>query len=90
MNIEQTKADISRNYPIEDMLETFMDKIVWKSSTIEQTVTRLQMARFLVDKAKRILIEEMPYRGSEAVLEAISKVEKIEESIDEMLGPQLQ
>ena len=86
MNAHTVKANIAREYPIEEQLSLFMDKCVWNCKSPVELPRRLRMGRFMADKAMRILVEEMDVRGSQAALKAMEEVEQTLTSISEVLN----
>lgn len=84
--IKSLKAQIARQYPIEDQLKLFMEKSVGKAEDGVDLARRLRVARFLCDKADKILIEEMDVRGATEVLKALGEVASIRKDVDELLS----
>lgn len=84
--IKSIKAEIARKYPIEDQLKLFMEKAVGRSDGGPDLIQKLRVARFLCDKADKILVEEMDVRGSQEVLKALAEVEAIRKDVNELLS----
>lgn len=84
--IKSVKAEIARKYPIEDQLRLYMEKTVGQSDGGVDLIRKLRVARFLCDKADKILVEEMDVRGSQEVLKAFAVVESIRKDVNELLS----
>jgi hypothetical protein len=82
---KKLKAQIARQYPIENQLAVFMEKVVWLSPTPAELHQRLRVARYLATKAQSILTLEIDVRGAQDVLKAMEKVEQTSKVIDDLL-----
>lgn len=85
--IKSVKAEIARKYPIEGQLRLFMEKVVGRTDASgAELAQKLRVAKFLCDKADKILVEEMDVRGSGEVLKALAEVEAIRKDVTDLLA----
>ena len=85
MDAQKIKAEVAREYPIEEQLALFMEKCVWACPDPADLPERLRMGRFMADKAMGILVQEMDVRGPRDALKAMAEVERTLNDINELL-----
>lgn len=58
-----------------------MRDVLEKSHNATELLERIAVARFLCEKAKSVLMNEMPFRGATDTLVAFNAVEKLEQEL---------
>jgi hypothetical protein len=86
MNTQAVKAQVAREYPIEDQIKVFMEKSVAKATNSIDLVKRLQVADFLCVRAEAIAFQEVDVRGWAETNKAIAEIRSIHKDVKELLA----
>lgn len=82
---KRIKAHVARSCPAEALPEQYLTKALEVELGAAELTRRLRIARFLCDKSMRVLTLEMDVRGAQESLEAMEKVGKTRQTVNELL-----